>query len=240
MSKLQRTLYGIGVGPGDPELLTLKGARILQQVPVIFCPEARSDSGSHAFEVVKKILNPAWQKVEFLSFPMKREPEVLEKVWMDAVEKIYHVLSKGSDAAFLTLGDPLLYSTFGYVLGRMQKQHPDVICMIIPGVSSITASAAAAQVPLARTGGRVLILPATYRMDEIREALEKYETVVLIKVYRVLGEVIKLLREMRMMDRAVLVSRCGTPEEKIYRDLSAVNPDQVDYLSTLIVTSQHE
>lgn len=238
MSHGKGKLYGIGVGPGDPELLTLKAARVLQKVPVLFCPEAKEGAGSHALRVVQGIVDPDRQEIRPLHFPMKRDHAVLARVWDDAVEKIHEVLRMGRDAAFITIGDTLLYSTFGYILDRMREKYPDVVCEIVPGVTSVTASAAAVQVPLARTGGRVLILPATYRMDEIREALEKNETVVLMKVNRVLGDVLDLLREMGLMEKACLVSRCGTAEEEVYRELSTVNPDEVDYLSTLIVLAK--
>jgi len=233
-------LYGIGVGPGDPELLTLKGARILQKVDTIFCPEAKSGLGSQALAVVEAILNRDRQKVELLHFPMKKDPALLTAAWEKAASKIHAVLAAGRDAAFITIGDAFLYSTFGYILDKMEEKGERAHCEVIPGVSSITASAAAAGVPLARTGERVLILPATYRTEEIRKALESNETVVLIKVNRVLREVIDLLDEMKMTDRAVLVSRCGTDRERIFHDLSTVHPEEVDYLSTLIVTRSGE
>jgi len=238
MSERKGKLYGIGVGPGDPELLTLRAARILQRVPVIFCPEAKAGGGSNALEVVRSLLDRERQEVVPLGFPMKREPAVLKAAWEEAVDKIHDALAAGRDAAFITIGDSLLYSTFGYVLDMMKEKFPEIVCEIVPGVTSVTASAAAVQVPLARTGGRVLILPATYRMDEIREALEKNETVVLMKVNRVLGDVLDLLREMGLMEKTYLVSRCGTADEKVYRELSTVNPDEVDYLSTLIVLAK--
>jgi precorrin-2/cobalt-factor-2 C20-methyltransferase len=236
MSEKKGKLYGIGVGPGDPELLTLKAARTLQKVAVIFCPEAKPGAGSHALQVVEGILDRDRQEVIPLYFPMKLEPSVLKAAWKDAVIRIHDVLSTGQDAAFITIGDTLLYSTFGNILDMLKEMYPDIVCEIIPGITSITASAAAVQVPLARSGERVLILPAVYRMDEFRAALEKNETVVLIKVNRVLNDVMKELREMGMADRAVLVSRCGTSEERIYYDLSALDVKEVDYLSTLIVT----
>jgi precorrin-2/cobalt-factor-2 C20-methyltransferase len=230
------TLYGIGVGPGDPELLTVKAARRLGAVPVIFTPEAKPGAGSHALKVVEEIIDRHRQKVVFLHFPMQRDEAVLEAAWQEAAEEIHAVLESGRDAAFLTIGDTLLYSTFGYILDKMIEKHPEVICKIIPGVTSVTAVAAAAGIPLARTNERVLILPATYREEELRESLNQFETVVLVKVHRVLGRVVKLLEGMGRLGDAVLVSRCGTEKERIFRDLSTVDPEEVDYLSTLIVT----
>jgi len=228
-------LYGIGVGPGDPELLTLKAARLIGKVPVIFTPEAKRGGGSHALKVVERLLDPS-QEVVFLHFPMAREKEILEAAWAEAAGKIDQVLLTGRDAAFLTIGDTLLYSTFGYILDGMRKRFHDLVWEIVPGVTSVTAVAAAAGLPLARTSERVLILPATYRPEEVRDALERFETVVLMKVSRVFDHVLPLLKELGLLSGAVLVSRCGTPEERIFRDLDQVDPASIDYLSTLIVT----
>ncbi len=229
-------LYGIGVGPGDPELLTLKAARLLGKVPVIFTPEAKQGGGSHALKVVEGLIDSERQEVVFLHFPMAREKEILEEAWAEAADAIGVVLQSGRDAAFLTIGDTLLYSTFGYILDGMRKRFPRLNWEVVPGVTSVTAVAAAAGIPLARTSERVLILPATYRPEEIKEALESFETVVLMKVSRVYDRVFAVLEELGILDQALLVTRCGTEEERIYRDLREVDGETLDYLSTLIVT----
>ncbi|NOY54333.1 MAG: precorrin-2 C(20)-methyltransferase [Deltaproteobacteria bacterium] len=228
--------YGIGVGPGDPELLTLRAARLVGRVPVIFTPEARAGGGSRALKVVEHLLDSGRQEVVFLHFPMAREKDVMEPAWAGAAERIGAVLQSGRDAAFLTIGDPLLYSTFGYILDEMARRFSGLASEVVPGVTSVTAVAAAAGVSLARTDERVMILPAVYRPGEIEEALDRFETVVFMKVNRVFDEVRDVIGRMGILDRAVLVTRCGTAGERIYRDLREVDGADLDYLSTLIVT----
>ncbi len=147
MSPQTGTLYGIGVGPGDPELITLKALKVLQRVPHIFASCSPKNTYSLALDIVRCHLNGAG--IEHLPFPMTKDPEVLQEAWEGNARRVLEVLDTGSDAAFVTLGDPLTYSTFGYLLKTLKRLRPSVRVVTIPGITSYSAAAALTHIPLA-------------------------------------------------------------------------------------------
>jgi precorrin-2/cobalt-factor-2 C20-methyltransferase len=136
--------------------------------------------------------------------------------------------------AFITIGDPTIYSTFFYLYDRLLDANPDLDIEIIPGVSSINASAARAKVSLGLADEKIAVLPATY-IGNLKEILEKFDTVVLMKVHKVLGKVIAVLDEMGLTSSAVYVSRAGMRDEEIIRDIRKLKEDDMNYFSLLIV-----
>jgi precorrin-2/cobalt-factor-2 C20-methyltransferase len=139
--------YGVGVGPGDPELLTLKALRVLQEVPVICTPRSESSQESYALDIVRDYLDEKKQEIIRIPFPIDDEAGAAA-VWRNAADTIGGHLKQGKDVAFITEGDPMLYSTFSYVLDSIKSGYPEVTVEIIPGVSSVMAAAASAGVPL--------------------------------------------------------------------------------------------
>ncbi len=228
-------LYGIGVGPGDPELLTLKAMRILQSVPVICVPRSSYDSDSFALSIVEGVIDKGRQEIIPLVFPMSKDKEVIKKFWDESAMIIEGKLKAGKDVACISIGDPFFYSTFIYVFENLKERLKDLAVEIVPGVSSINASSAAAILPLAKANERVAVLPATYEKEKLRDALKDYDTIVLMKVNRVFDEVLAVLEEMGLKDKSVFISRCGTEEERIVRDLDLLKGRELDYLSMVIV-----
>ncbi len=231
-------LYVIGVGAGDPELITLKAMRILREVNIICVPKGREEGGSLALSIAKKAVSLDDKEIIEIHFPMKKtrsqpDPE-LDARWDEATKTILDRLYGGKNVAFLTLGDPTIYSTFFYLHERLHRLSPELKMIFIPGVSSINASAAAAGISLGLADERVAILPATY-MDDIRATLQRFDTVVLMKVHRVVGSVVRVLEEMNLLERAVCVSRIGMDGERIFTDLKSLKAEDIDYFSTIIV-----
>ncbi|HBH61728.1 MAG TPA: hypothetical protein DDX85_08335 [Nitrospiraceae bacterium] len=143
-------------------------------------------------------------------------------------------LKKGADVAFLTLGDPTIYSTFFYLYDKLLQLDPGLNIQIIPGVSSITASAATARISLGLGNESIAVLPANY-LDNLRTTLKSFDTVVLMKVNKVLDEIISLLQEMGLISNAVCVSRAGMGDETIYRDITKIKQEALNYFSVVIV-----
>lgn len=228
-------LYGVGIGPGDPELLTLKAVKILKQAPVIAVPKSKTEGESLALDIVKKVMDLKGKEVLELTFPMKKEQNELTAAWEKAKKQILKPLKKGRDVAFITIGDPLFYSTFIYLLEKFEVQGSKFKVKIIPGVSSINAVSAAAQIPLAKAGERLVILPATYEQEKIRQTLEDFDTVVLIKISKVMDKIISILEELDLKNNAVFVSKAGLPDEKIVKDLDSIKGKKLDYFSMVIV-----
>jgi len=231
-------LYGVGVGPGDPELLTLKAIRILQSVPVICVPRSSHDSDSFALSIIEGVVDKTRQEIIPLIFPMSKDKEVTKKFWDESAIIIEGKLKAGKDVACISIGDPFFYSTFIYVFENLNERLEGLAVEIVPGVSSINASSAAAVLPLAKANERVAVLPATYEKEMLSDALRNYDTIVLMKVNRVFDDVLAVLEEMGLKDKSVFISRCGTEDERIIRDIETLKGKELDYLSMIIVRKQ--
>lgn len=228
-------LYGVGVGPGDPELLTLKGARIIRESPVIVVPKKATHSRSYAQSIVNELVDIDRQELLELVFPMKKDLDELQPFWEDAVNVIGQRLRTGNDCVFLTEGDPLFYGTFIYVLRIMKERFPDVEVQVVPGVSSMNASAAQTVMPLVNADERLAVLPATYDCAGLKQVLKEFDAVVLLKVNSVIDSILDTLEELGMMDKAVFVKKCTAPDEEIVRDVRTLRGKKLDYLSLMIV-----
>lgn len=228
-------LYGIGVGPGDPKLLTLRAKETIDQADIIFCPKGDEDGTSWARSIIETTTSAAKEFVE-LPFPMTRNKKVLKAYWQKAAKRIAQEVAKGKQGAFITLGDPFIYSTYIYLLRTLLQDFPDIEVETIPGISAFNAAAARAQVPLVQADETMAILPVRKDLRGLREALEAFDTVVLMKVGSKLDKVMALLEELGLLKHSVLVSHLGQPGEKMIHDLSSLNQVQREgYLSVIIV-----
>lgn len=229
------TLYGIGVGPGDPELLTVKGLRILQSVPNVYVPVSRPGARSLARSIVDEYLDPARQRIVDLVVEMHDDVGSLAEQWRENARVVAAQLTGGSDAAYITEGDPLLYSTFVHLADALAEVCPEAPIVVVPGISSVHAAAAAARVELAERDGRIAILPATYEGERLGAVLDTFDTIVLLKVASVFDHVLELLEQRGLVGGSVYVRRCGLPEEEIVTDVRTLRGRKLDYFSLLIV-----
>ena len=233
--------YVIGVGPGVPELLTLKAVRLLEKCPVWFVPKAHQNGESTALSILAGTVATHGKEIMKLHFPMKKikmgeEPDAeVQAAWQTASRAILHKLDQGWDVAFPTLGDPAIYSTGFYVCDTLLKAAPQLSISIVPGVSSIGASAAAAGQPLCLGDDRLVVIPATFENGRLRETLQSFDTVVLMKVHRVMDKVVTLLTELDLLDKAVLVERSSQRDQRVRRDLTVAAREELHYFSTVIV-----
>lgn len=225
--------YGVGVGPGDPELLTLKAQKVLAEVDIICVPVSRREKDSLALAVVKVALDKDIELLE-LEFPMSKDKEVLETSWHKAGETVAERLLAGSSVAFITIGDPTLYSTYTYLLGYLKSRHADLETITIPGVTSITACSALIQEPLVEGDEKLAVIPAAYNLEDLSRVMEIFDTVVLMKVHRRLPELMPYLRRLGDVD-AYYVSRCGYPDQFFTNKPEEVVEQDTDYMSLLIV-----
>jgi precorrin-2/cobalt-factor-2 C20-methyltransferase len=232
-------LYAVGVGPGDPELLTIKGMRILERVPCVCVPKGREESGSLALSIVRQTVDMEGKEIMEALFPMTKTRNAggvwaLGSKWNRTVKTLSARLKAGRDVAFITIGDPALYSTFFYLYDRLRGAIPGLEIEIVPGVSSINASALKAGIPLGLGDEKVAILPATY-MGNLRTVLLQFDTVVLMKVYRVFGEVLRVLTELGLTGKAVYIERVGMEDERIVADVTTLREEEMSYFSLVIV-----
>jgi precorrin-2/cobalt-factor-2 C20-methyltransferase len=229
------TVYAVGVGPGDPELLTRKAERVLRQADVVLAPVSNPSEASVALETVREFLDEERQEIIIHQFPMTSDRSRLLPAWQEAAALIAGRALAGKDVAFVTIGDPLLYSTFIYLLRIFRESYPQIAIEIIPGISSINTSAAVACVPLAEADERIAIVPATAGMEKVIEALATYDTVVLLKVKPLFGEILEAIRQMGRERSTLFVERVGTPRQKVLTDFAELAGLTPDYLSLMIV-----
>lgn len=229
------TLYGIGVGPGDPELLTIKAVKVLKSVSHVFAAASSSNDYSLAQSIVTEHLQPG-VPVDHLSFPMTFNPERLEDAWQANCEKIVQILQQGRDVAFLTLGDPLTFSTFIYIMRKIEKRLPEVSIRIVPGITSFQAAAACANLPLAEGEEAITILSGAKGGNRIKHAVECAENVVLMKTYKRFPQILSQIKEEGLEDHVCFVSRCGLDGEIVERDFEKLTRmEQPNYLSLMII-----
>jgi precorrin-2/cobalt-factor-2 C20-methyltransferase len=228
-------IYAIGVGPGDPELLTVKAERILRSVPVICAPTAGPIDSSYALSIIEPLLDRSRQEVIIQVFPMRKDQGGLDEYWETAAAEVAERVRGGSDVAFITIGDTFIYSTFLYLYRILREKYPDITVEVVPGVSSINAAAIAAGIPLGQASERIAIIPAAFEEKELRNILNNFETVVLMKVSRVFDGIYALLKELGLEKKSAFISRVGTSEEEVVFDLERLLGQKLDYLSLLIV-----
>lgn len=228
------TLYGLGVGPGDPELITVKAFRKLQECPVIAYPKKLKGSKSYAHRIVEVYINPNEKEMLGLVFPMTKDEETLRTEWAKSVEAIYSYLAKGQDVAFVTEGDPMLFSTFIHLMKLMKETHPDVPMETVAGISSFNGSANRLGIPLADGDDYVAMIPATEDMDEMRRVLETHDAVVFIKVAKVLDEMLTLLEDMGLLYGVHVVTKVTSDEEVIW-NVEELRGAELNYLSCMVV-----
>lgn len=235
------TLYGIGVGPGDPDLITVKAVGILESCPHVFVPKARHEGGSVALGIAEKYINGE-AEIHELIFPMTTDRSELEVCWEESARAVAKVLESGSDACFLTLGDAFLYSTYIYLIRALRNLIPDVEIVTTPGVTAFSAAAALAEFPIGEAKELVTIVPTADNPDQVKQALSQSGTVVLMKIGKRLERILDLLDDSGALERSVLVSRAGMRGQRIVKDVRSVRGDKEDagYLSVILVRGKSE
>ncbi len=236
MGKHTGTLYGIGVGPGDPELLPIKSARILSEVDVVFA----AASTKNAYSLAVKIANPHIPEgttVKMMQFPMTKDKAETGIAWKAHAQTIITELEQGKDVAFLTLGDPMTYSTYGYILKNIQKIAPHVPIITIPGISSYQAAAACTNTPLVEGEECLLVVSGVCGGDRLRQLAIKPENIVFMKAYRNIKDINEAIDDSSAFTQCIGVSNCSLPNQEIFRNIHEFNGRSPDYW-TIIIAKQ--
>lgn len=223
------TFYGLGVGPGDPELITLKAWRIISHAPVIAYPAANGNDS-----LARKIAAPFIPEdvIELsIPVPMRREREPAQEAYDEAAALIARHLDDGKDVAFLCEGDPLFYGSFAYLLDRLAEKHPTVI---VPGITSITACAARIGRPLAARNDILKVLPGTIDATRLKQEITGADAVAIMKVGQHFDKIRGALTELGLAERATIIEKATRDDERITR-LSDVPEGERPYFSTILI-----
>ena len=228
MNDTNGTFYAVGVGPGDPGLLTLQAANILKRCPVIAAPQTKSGQ-MLALDIARSALNLREKEVLPLSFTMSREPSLREESYQTAARQIEAFLQKGLDVAMVNLGDVSVFATAYYILERIREDGFETL--MAPGVTNFSAVAARLGWSLTEMETPLHIIPASADLDL---ALQFPGTKVLMKSGSAIHETVQALERAGLLDRAALVADCGLSTEQVYRDLRKL-PENLSYFATIIV-----
>ena len=228
LNEITGTFYGIGVGPGDPELLTVKAINALKKIDVLIAPKTEKKSDSVALSIAQPYLK-ANIEIIYQTFPMIKDFAEETEIFEENKEEILALLRGGKNVGFATLGDPMFYSTYIYIFRLLKSCGVKIVT--IPGVPAFLAIAAQIGRPLAY-GNDILTI--------IENFLDKADATVLMKVYKNFPEVVDALKSRGMIENAVLVSRCGLDDEKIITDIAAHKDEHLNYLSTILTRRKYD
>jgi len=221
-------LYGIGVGPGDPELMTLKAVRILADVPVVAYPAP--DEGESSARAIAASFIAAGREEIPIRVPMRPGPEPAA-IYDRAAAAIAHHLDAGRDVAVLCEGDPFFYGSFAYLHDRLASRFP---CSVVPGVSSLTACAAAGGRPLVRRDQTLAILPATLSDPELKRRLAVFDAAAIVKVGRHLARLLPLLAHLGLTGRGTYVAHATRGDERVL-PLAECEGIEAPYFSMILI-----
>jgi precorrin-2/cobalt-factor-2 C20-methyltransferase len=227
-------LYGLGLGPGDPELITLKAWRILRQVPVVAYP-APDDAASFARSIVAEWISPVQIEIA-IRVPMEIARFPAQEVYDRAAIELASHLTAGRDVALLCQGDPLFYGSFMYLFGRLGDRFA---CEIVPGVSSLGACTAAAGFPLTARNDALAVLPAGLDDAELTRRLATCEAAAIIKLGRHFVRIRTLLSRLGLADKARYVERASLANQRVL-PLDQVDPNSAPYFSMILLHRRGE
>ena len=234
-------LIGIGVGPGDPDLLTVKAVKAIQNAETIMCPASKEDRPSIALSVVSSLIDKTKnQEIVKLIFPMTKDKDVLESTWKKNAEIMAQKVLSGKNVVYLTVGDPYLYSTWIYMHREIQTKYPEIKISVIPGIVSMFTFASKVGVSIAEGAEKVAIIPSCYNLETVKEIAKNAESLIFLKDGRYFDQVIDLLKESGFPDNSIFAigQDLGTNKEIIRKlTLGEVNDDTLTskYFSILVV-----
>ncbi|AMK14794.1 precorrin-2 C(20)-methyltransferase [Methanobrevibacter olleyae] len=222
-------LYGVSIGPGDPNLITVKAMNIISKCNYIATPHT-GNGESLALSIVSKAIDLSDKEIIKLKFPMTKDKNILAQSHKEAAESIEKILDSGNDVVMLNLGDVTIFSTFAYTMDKLLEKNYDV--EVIPGVTSFCASASKLKIGLTTMDEPLHIIPATG--IDIREALQLPGTKVLMKIGKSMPKLIEVLKELKLENNVYAVQNCGLENEKLSIGLDEFD-DEMGYFTIVVV-----
>jgi precorrin-2/cobalt-factor-2 C20-methyltransferase len=234
-------LYGISLGPGDPDLITIKGAAILSACRHVFVPRGREGSENAVLALARSHLHPE-AEVQEIIFPTSVDRCEVEAAWAESAPAMIELLEKGEDVALVTRGNMLFYSNYARLLRVLRRHIPDLKVITIPGITPFVAASALVNFPLGRAKEPITILPGAEDLEELRRALSAGNTLIIMNVGRRLGGILDVLEAAGAIGRSVFVSQAGMEDQLIETDLRKLrgHDTEVQHLSTILIGGKTE
>jgi precorrin-2/cobalt-factor-2 C20-methyltransferase len=212
--------------------------RLLQRVDVVFAAASSKNRHSQAVVIAGAHI-PRTTPVRMLSFPMTHDRQQKQNAWQANAREIVDTLRQGRDAAFVTLGDPMTYSTFGYMVKQIQRTDPDLPLVTVPGITSYQAAAASINTPLVEEEEALLVVSGMKGGDHLRKLAKKPDTVVFLKAYRNVRDIAAALDEAGMKETSVGVAHCSQPNQEIIHDVAQFEQRDPGYWTLIIAKSRN-
>lgn len=233
MNKETGILYGLGVGPGDPELITLKAARVLNSADVVYAAASSKNSYSLAVSIARPHI-PDLTPVKMMHFPMTKDQAKKRRAWQKNARTLVAELQQNKIVAFITLGDSMTYSTFGYILQYVQQLDPAVPVISVPGITSYQASAACLNDPLVEGEEALLIVSGVNGGECLRKFSAAPDNLVFMKAYRNMPDIAAALSEFNLLEHSVAVKNCGLPDQEIVNDIRELENCPPNYWTLIL------
>jgi len=233
-TKSRGKFIGVGVGPGDPELITLKALRLIQRAPVIsFLVNDKGHSQGKAIASEAFVDFDNTQQLELpVVMPMSTDRSLANAAYDEAARAIAEQLQQGLDVVFICEGDPLFFGSFAYLLERLQD---DYTTQVVPGISSVNASASALQLPLTMLKESFAVISGRHSDEHIRQTLESHDSVVIMKAGRARPRILQVLTETGRLPEANYLENIGRSNEVILKDVSGMSSESGPYFSLFVV-----
>lgn len=234
-------LIAVGCGPGDPDLLTVKAVKAIQNADIIMCPTSKEGKPSIAFSVISSILDKTKnQEIVNLVFPMTKDKKTLESTWEKNSKILAEGVLAGKNVVYITIGDPYLYSTWIYLHREISKNHPEIKITVIPGIVSMFTFASKVGISLAEGAEKFSVIPSCYDLSQVKEIAKNSDTMVFLKDGRYFDQVVELLKESGFSDDSIFaIGQDLDTENEIVKKLTLgeVTKDTLTskYFSILVV-----
>jgi len=226
--------YGIGTGPGDSTLVTIKAVNTIKMLDILYTPEPKKGGDSLALSIVKEYV-PDTVEIKQRHFPMNNDSVEKMASWDAIAAEIKDDVKAGKEVGFITLGDPMIYSTYVYIMERLMDE---IEVETIPGISSFSNIASNQNFPLVMDTDPLMVIPCTMEEEKIDAALQTYDCFVLMKVYKNFKEIVQKLEKYDLIDSAILVSNSS---QEVYKDLRDVHlQEKISYFSTILVNRNNK
>lgn len=229
--------YGIGVGVGNSLTVTKKAIDVIGKLDILYVPTAKkTENYSTAHSIVKDYINER-TIIKARHFPMNYDSSELQEAWNGIASEIIQDVSEGKDVGFITIGDPMVYSTYIYLL-KILKDKIEVTT--IPGIASFLDIASNNNFPLAEGDDPLIILPATMGAEKLRSYIKSEKSLVLMKVYNNFDEVVRILLEENLQSHSIVVSNSSKDEEITYKNIEDIKKSGVSYFTTILINKRWE
>ncbi len=232
-----KTFYGIGVGPGDPELIPVKSVNILKSVDIIFAASSSKNNHSRAVDIAKSFI-PKNTDIKILKFPMTKDEKEKQKAWCYYAKEIISCIKSGKSAAFLTLGDPLIYATYGYIVKNIQIISPEIKIKTIPGITSFQAAAALTNRPLVEGEESLVILSGVEGGQHIHNMSNCADNMVVMKAYKNIKDILKSLSENNLLKTSIGVVNCCMKDEEVIEDIRELEKRKPNYWTLILAKKE--